>query len=431
MRSAVFSCIVTAYLLMCGAIARAAGPGYVIITTTNIVQQSTELTNFVAHKQDLGFEVQVVSNTDAGWNGGTADTAADNIRAWLQENYTNASAEIVIDYALLIGDPNPTNGNVPMKLCYPRATNEACPTDFYYADLTGNWDINGNEHYGEYADYTNACGADRHYEVAVGRIPFYGNVGDLDGIFQKIINYEDSALTNADWRANALLALANQNLFTYGSTLGAKVTTGILEPAAWDYTALYHPNCTEANVLCQWTNTNRGVFLLWGHGNTNAPVGTQVGGWNLPGLLFSINSVESLDDSHPTAAFLCGCLMGHPETTNNLARTLLGNGCVSVVAATRETYYYPMWQGIGVPVPESIWFGCGVNPRLLYDHTHRLVREWMPTGNALYDLKHDGVPITEGITDPSAPWSNYLSYNLYGCPATAMFAVFTGPVWSF
>ncbi len=429
MRSAVFACIVMAYPLMCGAIAQAAGPGYVIITTTNIVQQSTELTNFVAHKEDLGFEVQVVSNTAAGWNGGTADAAAENIRDWLKGNYTNAAAEIVIDYALLVGDPNPASGDVPMKLCYPRSTNEACPTDFYYADLTGNWDINGNEHYGEYADYTNACGADRHYEVAVGRVPYYGSTADLDGIFRKTIDYEASALTNADWRANALLLMPYQRWDTLGCLAGQLTESRVLDPERWARTALYDSLFSEAETLDAWTNAAFGLVMSWGHGNEYAPIGTESwgeSGWPIPVYerYLSLDVVGELDDAVPAHVFLCGCLQAHPETTNNLAYSLLCHGAISAVGATRRSFSIN-----NLEIDESIWFAHGVNPRIMHDHVERLVRELMAAGDALYDLKHDHPPYADHY--PKNHWMNYLDYNLYGCPAVGVFSHFTGALFAF
>lgn len=79
---------------------------YVILTTSNIVSVSTQLTNFVAAKTARGFQVDVVENTDTasgGWGGEQGDDAAENIKAWLVANYTNSSSEQIIDYVLLVG----------------------------------------------------------------------------------------------------------------------------------------------------------------------------------------------------------------------------------------------------------------------------------------------------------------------------------------
>ncbi|MHA1601783.1 MAG: C25 family cysteine peptidase, partial [Promethearchaeota archaeon] len=75
-----------------------------------------------------------------------------NIRNWLQNHYVSDS----IEYVLLIGDPDPDDEtsssdsvrDLPMLMCWPRhaATDsyEESPTDYFYADLTGNWDSEGD-----------------------------------------------------------------------------------------------------------------------------------------------------------------------------------------------------------------------------------------------------------------------------------------------
>ena len=64
-----------------------------------------------------------------------------------------------------------------MRTCYPDPTNHApdgihdIPTDYYYADLTGNWDYDGDGFYGERGQDT----VDFTPEVIVGRIPTDGS----------------------------------------------------------------------------------------------------------------------------------------------------------------------------------------------------------------------------------------------------------------
>lgn len=76
-------------------------PGYVIITTDAIVTASTELESFRVHKISQGFDVHVITEADFG--GGVGDSAAENIRAWLQDHYLSDN----IEYVLLIGNPHP------------------------------------------------------------------------------------------------------------------------------------------------------------------------------------------------------------------------------------------------------------------------------------------------------------------------------------
>jgi len=64
-----------------------------------------------------------------------------------------------------------------MKMLYPR-NNEGdeyreSPSDYYYADLTGNWDLDGDGYYGEWDHDFGSGGVDRNWDVLVGRVPCY------------------------------------------------------------------------------------------------------------------------------------------------------------------------------------------------------------------------------------------------------------------
>jgi hypothetical protein len=130
-------------------------PDYVIITTNAIQNNSTKLLDFVNHKTALGFQVRVVTENDYGTLTGQAPNGtAEKIRQWLMNNYV----PLGIHYVLLIGNPDPATGDVPMKMCWPNRTSyvwQESPTDYFYADLTGNWDLDGDGVFGEDTSSTN------------------------------------------------------------------------------------------------------------------------------------------------------------------------------------------------------------------------------------------------------------------------------------
>jgi len=129
---------------------------YVIITTNAIEANSAKLASFVSHKESQGHSVLVITEDEFGGLAGQAPNhKAEKIRKWLIDNY----AAMGIEYVLLIGDPHPyesTEGDIPMKMCWPRHGvgdgYEESPTDYFYADLTGNWDHDGDGYYGEWTD---------------------------------------------------------------------------------------------------------------------------------------------------------------------------------------------------------------------------------------------------------------------------------------
>ena len=111
-----------------------------------------------------------------------------------------------------------------MKMCHPERNAiyyedvNQTPTDYFYADLTGNWDIDGDQFYGEWhdpgdgtGDYPVPGGVDFTPEVYVGRIPVYNaNYTTLDNILQKLIDYESDS-GNLSWRLSTLLPMGFQH----------------------------------------------------------------------------------------------------------------------------------------------------------------------------------------------------------------------------
>ncbi|HEX3047097.1 MAG TPA: C25 family cysteine peptidase [Bacillota bacterium] len=134
---------------------------YVIITTNNIVANSAWLDDFVQMKELMGHTVRVVTEDDYGSLTGQAPNGtAEKIRQWLIDHEAPYGVPLgIINYVLLIGDPDPDDpldpsdsvGDIPMKMCYPRYYEidaRECPTDNFYADLTGNWDLDGDQLFG-------------------------------------------------------------------------------------------------------------------------------------------------------------------------------------------------------------------------------------------------------------------------------------------
>lgn len=292
---------------------------YVIITTNAIVSNSAKLNAFISHKHSLGYSVLVVTETDfGGLTGQAPDHKAEKIRQWLKNNYIAMG----IKYVLLIGDPHPYEsgeGDIPMKMCWPRysyATYREAPTDYFYADLTGNWDKNGDQIYGEWGgvgfDYPVSSGVDFTPEVYVGRIPvYYANYAMLDSILQKIIDYETSSSTS--WRKSALLPMSFSDSSTDGARLSQQMRDDYLNVNGYSSWRMYQQGSvgTCANsvysseqellggtvVRDRWAADDYGIMCWWGHGGpTQAGVGYS--GCD-GGLMFDSSYSSSLDDAHP------------------------------------------------------------------------------------------------------------------------------------
>jgi len=381
--------------------------GYAIITTGSIIENSSRLGAFAEWKGSCGYDVYLVSENQ--WGGGYGNTAADNIRNWLKNNYQAKN----LKYVLLIGDPDPSNGDVPMKMLWPRknATTytdnnyRQSPSDIYYADLTGNWDRDGDGFFGEGDDDMGTGGIDTNWEVYVGRIPFYGNVTELDSILVKLMDYENVPASETQWRMNMLLPMKPSDNSTPGYHLGEAIKDNVI-PTTWSYHRIYEENygispapertpCTTANVTNDWKNGNFGAVVWWTHGSATSA-----------SSVMDPSGASQLDNSHPSMVFQASCSNAYPENSNNLSYALLKNGAVTAIGSTRISWYM---------VGQSYFSNSSSSAGMSYDYSSKLIQENMSCGDALFLMKQGRYP-------SATWWMNFTDFNIYGDPSLSLTA---------
>lgn len=416
--------------------------GYAIITTNAVVSNSLNLNNFVTHLQGRGFTVTVVTETQYGLAGG--QQRAINIRNWLASNYST----LQLQYVLLIGNPDPIIGDIPMMMCWPNPGSAAdqTPTDYFYADLTGNWDLDGDTMYGEFGQDAVDFGP----EVYVGRIPVYGaNYAVLDNILNKYINYDGAnksimlpmAISNYLNEHNAANVCLDGWPRTDGLDLPQEVIQNITGPSGYtDYvmyeqagfvgrghdpvppTAFgYRAPITNVDVMTQWA-ADYGIVFWWGHGGQTAAFrkywGAADDGDNIvedgacgvagdelawPAFLSS-GDTAALPDTD-TFVFQCSCLNGYPENPNNLGYALLRQGAVCTVSASRLSWY---------AIAQWTYWGGTDNAGIGYTYVNLLVNG-SSAGKALYDGKNSLI-----IWWGWMGWQNLFDFNLYGDPSLVL-----------
>jgi len=408
---------------------------YVIITTNAINGASTKLGNFVTYLQNGGYSPTVITESQYGFVAGQAPNGiAEKIRGWLKNYYLTYS----IQYVLLIGDPDPDDpsmasdsvGDVPMKMCWPRRgaitdpQHDEAPTDYFYADLTGNWDLDGDLYFGEYNGDRGTGGVDFANEVYVGRIPVYGgNISHLDSVLDKIINY--GTTKNIGWRRSALLPMSFSDADTDGAYLSEAMITKYLSRNSFSNYRLYQQGseCSAANskfwsheellggaTKTRWMNHDYGMVWWWGHGNsTGAYIGYGTCG---SGTIMSSYDAPALNDSRPSFVYQCSCLNGYPEVTSNLGAALLYNGAVSTVSASRVS-----WYAASTSWYTGLKYYCD-NASIGYYYGNELVSNQKNAGPALYDVKSDMGANHYNYWE-GCHWMNLFDFNLYGDPALA------------
>ena len=428
--------------------------GYAIITTNAILSGSSSLGSFVTYLQARGFTVTIITETQYGPP--TGQQRAINIRSWLASNYVS----LQLQYALLIGDPDPDDpanagdsfGDVPMMMCWPNPGSAAdqTPTDYFYSDLTGNWDSDGDGFYGEFGQDAVDFGP----EVYVGRVPVYGSdYATLDSILNKFINYNGAnqsimlpmAISNYQDEHNQGNSCSDGDIRTDGLDLPQYVIVNIAGPNGWSDYVMYERSgftgrghdpvpvtaygydgpLTNANVVGQWSN-DYGIVFWWGHGNQTGAYRKYWGDaaddgdnvvedWfcgasgdelSTPAFFTSGDTGAVIDAD--TFAYLCSCLNGYPENPNNLGYALLKRGAICTVSASRISWY-----------AVATWSNWGIidNAGIGYEYADHLVNSGESAGKALYDGKN-------ALGNPWGwvGWMNLFDFNLYGDPSLTLAA---------
>lgn len=393
---------------------------YVIITKDNLFSAFDSLVNW---KNSIGFTTKLVSY-DSIITQYPGAQAADKVRNFLIDKYEVWG----IHYLLIAGNID----MIPMKLCFPDpGHNYDTPTDYYFAELTDDWDADGDGYYGEYEEDSIGFVP----EIMVGRFPF-NDFSTLSSIAQKTVIFERDTGT---WKNRALLLAAFNNFENEdgsgwpdcdGAALMEYMKDSLL--AGWTYTRLYeeaglcptiYPHeqaLTQSNVIAEWSTGNYAVTNWSGHGN---PSGAYRKYWawddgdSIPEsfemnweTFINIYDPPALDNDHPSIIFAASC--SNAGTDDNLARALIAHGASGIIAATSYGWYTPGWED---PSTGNIM-------SLDYYFYFYLINQGRRVGDALFDAKMYYFNYLY-FPDPWAgdpewtPQQNMLDYVLFGDPA--------------
>jgi hypothetical protein len=391
------------------------GEVFVVMTTDQIFNESTNLFGLVEHKRALGYTVHTVTETTVdgsaaatGWNevtGQSPNGKADRMRKWLQDNYVSMD----IKYLLLVGNPNPAANELPMKELHYQAY--VYPVDCYFSDMTGNWDIDGNGLFGnETNDVELAGGVDLSPEFYVGRIPVYTSDAQwphiLRSILLKSMKYELEP--NINWRRSGLLPESFSNADTDGAYLAEHTRDNILSPKGYSAYTLYEQGSVNTNydsvftsdeellddaTVQHWMNESYGMVLWWAHGWSR---GASV---YAAGNLFTSAQCPMLDNEHPAVLFMSSCSCGQPSDSYNISYAMLRDGGIASVAAGQVSWFYScQWS----PAEAK-----GHNASMGYDFMRKVISNGVSFGQALAEVKDEAI----------GWWNNRYTFSLYGDPS--------------
>ncbi|MCB5252448.1 MAG: C25 family cysteine peptidase [Candidatus Cloacimonadaceae bacterium] len=340
------------------------------------------LSVWTAFRQGQGFDVQFSDIAEVLVNEVGADGAEK-----LRNHLITQQVLYPFSYVLLVGD----HDLVPIAYLTPEPNgNNTVASDFYYADLTSNWDTDEDGRLGEYysqygeEDY----GVDYTPEAFVGRFST-NDAAEVGQIAQRILAFEQST---AAFKNEALLPAAYLNYqgepqSNMPQTDGADFMELIKVTILRDYesTTLYeqlgvlpsHPSdydLDESNFNHQLRTEDYGLINWSAHGS---PVSSARKIWmqdtNNNGSpdsyemqwypLVDKYSFDNIQSEYGSVIFAASCNNGYLDyNQQSLAEKALVSKAVAIVAASRTGWYKVGWENPG-------WGGlCSYNYHFLENY---------------------------------------------------------------
>jgi len=300
-------------------------------------------------KNEKGIKTIILSNFSL-YNG--VDNA-EKIRNMIKSYYEKEN----IQWVLLAGDAN--DDLIPIREVFNPDTKRwgdgrtetipgeyYKPTDFYYSDLTGTWDSDGDKNWGE-SPKDNAFGLDEISwipEVYVGRLPA-DNAVELEIMINKTLKYETNPQIG-DWMNRMLLAGGVSSYVP--QEYESRLTSYIIENYAksqMNYTHLVEEkgNLTKSN-LDYYFDMGYSTVIMAGHGIPTAYYrNPSTAGYTSSEASTSSNSYM------PSLVYLDACSTSsyddfdYSYNDNSIGEVLIkqiNSGAIGAIGGLRVTWYF-------------------------------------------------------------------------------------------
>lgn len=437
-----------------------------IIITRDQPDEIAVMQKLADWKTSKGVPTKIVNQTEFMTYSGR-DTQ-EKIRNCIKYYYNTYN----IKWVLLAGDTN----LIPIRYVYnpdtvivPDFNEEKMgetdkPTDYYYADLTGNWDNNNNGRFGESLVYASADEIDWDPEVYVGRFPGI-NAAELDVMVTKTINYENATIMLGNWMNRAIFAGAIQKNPTTSDTDGEEesfLMDRIIKESiksTMDNVTLYESNYPYANTpyydyyltwnsLNYWVNQGNSFVIMAGHGAS-----TKFDRLSSGADFFTTIDAQSLTNTGmPTLFYLDACSTNFfdDDYTLSLGEALMKRdnaGAIGYIGAMRLSWFYSDsdkdWIIESDSVDDDLQSLCEMNRgmtrlffiqmfqkgiyqqgKALFEMKRQYVNNWWWMTNNPYQLQYEmRIPGSSPYNIHCIEWErkNVLTYTLLGDPETDIY----------
>ena len=296
----------------------------VVIAPNETFFTTTDYKSYFAYRENQGFKVINISLEPLG------NIDADQIRNFLKSNFLDGKRR----YLLILGDEY----LVPIKECYndPRYYWVKVYSDYYFADLDGNWDKDGDGNFGEFkedkVDFNNP-------EFLVGRLP--GKTPQEIGIIlNRTIKFDKDTGT---WKRNVLLAggtisiPGDSNIVTtlidrYFTFPKFKVTT-----IADDWILFMKPDIVlnKTSFGETWKNGAYGLVYIVSHGSETGLFYNSLSGMV---EFFEKSEVSTLNLDYPAVFVSIACQSNTQFAGITLGKEVILNHSVAAIGATVTTH---------------------------------------------------------------------------------------------
>ncbi len=294
---------------------------YVIIAPQTLAE-SEGMTDLIQYRQNQGYLVhlETIEHISSNYSG---TDLPEEIRNYLIDHYLDWGFK----YVALVG----THDVIPMRYC-----SSTLPNDYYYQDLTGEWDSEQS-----------FCGpnADFYPEVYVGRIPLEETT-QLESYIDRVINYEGS---DDPYKEDVLLAAGIWGIYCDAAYTAEYLRDNVFLPNDYQTVRMYEETgdcpCTlphdydvsQENVVSHWRNDHYGIVYLAAHGIParvfSKPCPQPEQGCQ---TIFHRDDTLQLNNNYPSIVFGSACNTAYPEDPNNLGYSLVRQGGISYTGTVRN-----------------------------------------------------------------------------------------------
>ena len=201
--------------------------------------------------------------------------SAGAIRGFLMDKYQDGAQWVLLGgdetvvpvrYAAVSPNSYISDSTYPVKMA---------PSDLYYSDLDGNWNVDGDEYYGEPHDDS----IEVEPELYVGRIPCE-NATDVENWFEKLVSYENP--THLSYFTKFFWAAADQmKIYPYKIISDFPPGTGILNDTSMIENS--DGSLPKGSDVINKMNEHFGFFTFFGHGSPDN-LTVSAPGYNQPSM---------------------------------------------------------------------------------------------------------------------------------------------------